>query len=852
VEVFDNAECRGEPRAVKEERNPSARHVLVDASVASPAVRLTVTDIFDQTVAPVVVKAEASRLTEAEPGSASLVTGLAYTFSEKGGKLVRQGISRGFDLSVREQRSSGYAVTFSGLLNAPADGLYVLRAQIDGAFRIKVDGADALHWEGQHGTTEKAAILRLGKGSHPLVVTHDYDDLPARNFSIEWEGPGIARQPVPLAALTSPDDGTSVRAELKCAADGDGTGRVDVVMDARGRAVNRSVLFLGDLQLAESKGPELKYHGPLPQGANTLWARVTYDGNRTADSDHVTLNVTGKPVDAAWTVRNVGDAKSRSGLYQTGAQAFRFFGNGMHTVTRRMAGDFTATVRIDGYNGSHGEPVNRRAWAGLTAREHGEKIDWNWGADFHLVQTAAEGLRTSADFTDFGAGRISSYELPAGRPWLRIMRAGNIWTAWTSADGRAWELGGYQFKKTNAEMDTGLFFSALPQEARAHYHATVSEFSVTPGVAADCIVPAPPVAQDTGGDRLTGVVMARSDANVVVVRSTSGLLRTVDGGRTWASADGALTGQGVRSVAIHPADPLTMLRAGASGLWKTTDGGNTWTKLACDGDFDAAGPSALCGEVLAFDLRDPKILYAGIESRGLYKSTDCGATWQHMGLAGERITAVRMWEWERYYPAPARGMSHLCVTTCPDRWMSLLGRGEPAVKTNATMSRGYLSPDGGASLAVSDERSDTGFYNVVFDKAAQTVNEMRYATAHGIQAQVFAGVHMALYPAQKNLESLRPFTAIAATAMGDQKFGRVITQALQPVKPGRLSRSERWAFEWDWLPIKGVVPAGGLIAVSGDVNPGQQWWFLFTDGLYSSCDGGATLAAVLDAKGAAR
>ncbi len=81
-----------------------------------------------------------------------------------------------------------------------------------------------------------------------------------------------------------------------------------------------------------------------------------------------------------------------------------------------------------------------------------------------------------------------------------------------------------------------------------------------------------------------------------------------------------------------------MVRAGASGLWKTTDGGRAWTKLAFDGDFDATGRSAICGEIIAFDLRDPQIIYAGTESRGFFKSTDSGSSWKQMGLVGERIT----------------------------------------------------------------------------------------------------------------------------------------------------------------------------------------------------------------------
>lgn len=635
---------------------------------------------------------------------------------------------------------------------------------------------------------------------------------------------------------------------------GGDTGDVTVSVETRAHDVNKITLFLGQLQLAESQGPGLHYRGPLAHGANLLWSRVLFDGNRTVDSDAVTLNVTGKPVNTDWTVRNVGDAKASAGLWQTGEQAFQFFGHGMHIVTKEVTGDFTATCRIDLYNGSKGEPVNRNAWVGLGAREYGERLNWSWGRDFHLVQTAANGVRASADFSDLASTRVSSYKLAETRPWLRIVRRGSLWTAWTSVDGIEWKLGAYQHKKTRPDMDVGLFFSALPQHALAHFRASVSGLSIVPGVLAESTPPLPVVAQHTAGDRLTGVVMARTDSQVVVLRTSyAGLLRTTNGGKTWGPANGRLKGDdlAVRSVAIHPEDPLTMLRAcgrGAAGsLWKTTDGGSTWTLLDMDGDFDGVGPSALCGEVVAYDLKTPSTIYVGCESKGFFKSVDDGVTWTSLGLAGQRITSVMPWPWASFYPDANKGRLALCVTTSPDRWMACLGRGTPSVVTEETLTRSYITTDNGQSLRVRDERDDTGFYNAGWDKSLNNPGAISFATSHGYQGN--SGGHMSLFPPQKNLEWLRPFTALGTTATGDRRQGRFLTQALDPVLPGRLSLCIwGWGMNWSWLSTQGTVPEGGLIAACGDIHQGDRWWFVYTDGLYTSSDGGVTLERVMNAE----
>ena len=874
IEVFDNPACAGAPQTITEERLPSARRAIVEAAINTPTIRLTVSDVFDQPAPAVTVTATATKLQATPPAPAKAIVGLAYELYQspqmeggkpwqkleelKDGKLVRQGLARGFDLSVNDSLNAGYALVFRGLLHPPEDGIYLFYGQIDGAYRVQIDGQDVIVRDEQAGTTEHAGFCRLAKGGHAVKVEHLYGRLLARNFNLDWEGPRQPRQTIPVEALRVEDDGAYPKTEITSSSFGDGTGRVKLTVDGSGHTVNKAAIYLGRFQIAESNGTEVQYEGPLPKGTNTFWCRVIYDGNRSVDLNSGALVVTGQPYSPEWTVRNIGEQGALAGLWQTGPQAFTFFGNGMHVVVKSITGDFTATCRIDSYSGAKGEPVNGRAWVGIAAIENSRRINWDWGQSFYLVQTAKDGKRSSPDSDDLGGSRVSSYRFPQNHPWVRIARHGNLWTAWTSPDGKQWELGGYQVKRSPQKMDVGLFVSAIQQDARAYYNAKVSALGIQPGVLPESTPPPPVAAKNTAGDRLAGVAMARSDENIVVVRSTSaGLLRSADGGKTWSAINGDLTGAAnvVRSVAIHPTHPAVMLRAAGrvvngnweGGLWKTTDGGATWSKLSFEGDFDGAGPSALCGEVVAFDLKNPETLYAGTESKGCFKSTDGGVTWTSLGVVGERITAVVVWPWDYVNPVAGRGMSHLCVTTCPDHWMPLLGRGQPATTTTGQTAKSYISPDNLKSLRVYHAREDLGFYNVAFDRMCQTPDNMRYATSYGLQHNV--GADMFAFPEPKHLEWMRPFTAVYGACLPGTKHGRCIAQALDPADPGRISISQSWAFDWNWSKLQGNVPKGGLVAVTGEYRVGEKWWFLYTDGLYRSTDGGRNMTKIMDELG---
>ena len=113
----------------------------------------------------------------------------------------------------------------------------------------------------------------------------------------------------------------------------------------------------------------------------------------------------------------------------------------------------------------------------------------------------------------------------------------------------------------------------------------------------------------------------------------------------WRSIGPANMGGRTADVESVPGDPNTVFVATASGgLWKTGNGGVTWKPI-----FERQGTISL-GDI-ALAPNNPDVVWAGTgESNtrnsvsfgdGVYKSTDGGKTWQHMGLRDtERISAI--------------------------------------------------------------------------------------------------------------------------------------------------------------------------------------------------------------------
>jgi photosystem II stability/assembly factor-like uncharacterized protein len=153
------------------------------------------------------------------------------------------------------------------------------------------------------------------------------------------------------------------------------------------------------------------------------------------------------------------------------------------------------------------------------------------------------------------------------------------------------------------------------------------------------------------GGRTPTVVGIPNQPNVFYMGvNDGGVWKTTDFGQTWQPIfDDQPTGS-IGSIAIAPSDPNIIYVGSGEGLqrpdlstgdgiYKSTDGGKTWRHLGLrDGQQISA---------IAVDAHDPNRVFAAVlghpygpnEERGVFRSTDGGATWQKVFYKDENTGA---------------------------------------------------------------------------------------------------------------------------------------------------------------------------------------------------------------------
>src|SRR5213083_2747186 len=154
------------------------------------------------------------------------------------------------------------------------------------------------------------------------------------------------------------------------------------------------------------------------------------------------------------------------------------------------------------------------------------------------------------------------------------------------------------------------------------------------------------------GGRTVGATGVPGQPNVFYIGvNNGGVWKSDDYGRTWTPIfDDQPTGS-IGAIAVAPSDPRTIYVGSGEGLqrpdlsvgdgiYKSTDGGNTWRHLGL-----AVGQQI---PAILVDPRDPNRVFVAVlghpygpnEERGVFRSTDGGATWQKVLYKDENVGGV--------------------------------------------------------------------------------------------------------------------------------------------------------------------------------------------------------------------
>ncbi|BCU77280.1 sulfatase-like hydrolase/transferase [Luteolibacter sp. LG18] len=112
------------------------------------------------------------------------------------------------DVSLRTG-DSNVGLLFSGYLNVPADGTYTFYLNADTRAFLRIHDASVIDADsGYTGGTEKSASINLKAGRHPFRLSWSRATAGTPALSIQWSGPGIAKQAMAASAFVRDGIGT--------------------------------------------------------------------------------------------------------------------------------------------------------------------------------------------------------------------------------------------------------------------------------------------------------------------------------------------------------------------------------------------------------------------------------------------------------------------------------------------------------------------------------------------------------------------------------------------------------------------------------------------------------------------
>ncbi|MGH9430500.1 MAG: hypothetical protein ACRD3T_03055 [Terriglobia bacterium] len=294
----------------------------------------------------------------------------------------------------------------------------------------------------------------------------------------------------------------------------------------------------------------------------------------------------------------------------------------------------------------------------------------------------------------------------------------------------------------------------------------------------------------------------------------------------------------VTAVAGIPGKPaIYYMGTPGGGVWKTTDGGRVWKPIFDDVRVASIG-------AIAVSRSNPSIIYVGTgeqtNGNGMYKSTDAGVTWTHLGLEKTHVIS-----------------SVLVDPRNPD--IVLVGAagafniGPHSANASETTRGVFKSEDGGKTWKqVLTRDKDTGVYDLCFDPGnSQVVYAAlwhptgRFGPAQGT---AYSGIY-------KSEDEGATWKEISGHGLPEKDQGR-IGVAVAPGHNGQrvfavmsqgLFRSEDGGTTWQQITKDPRILGNGYFSrvFVDPMNPDVV--YVVQTSMYRSTDGGKTFAAYVGA-----
>jgi len=146
------------------------------------------------------------------------------------------------------------------------------------------------------------------------------------------------------------------------------------------------------------------------------------------------------------------------------------------------------------------------------------------------------------------------------------------------------------------------------------------------------------------GASVFAIAPAPSNPATVYAATGRGVWRGQRGGALWGNASAGLPGARVQTLAVDPTNPA-VLYAGtitptgiqSVGIFKSTDGGASWIE-ANAGLFDPfTQAEPLDVPAISIDPTNPQVLLAGTRFSEIFRSEDGGASWEPQTLGGASL-----------------------------------------------------------------------------------------------------------------------------------------------------------------------------------------------------------------------